>query len=99
MQIYFQPGGIYCGHHQMAGALSWTDFRENINIVIVNSVTCKPCVLNDMYVNIDSPNLGFTYFNFLGEVKCNNTSRTDVAPWCYKWMGWVGGLISGRGEA
>ena len=52
-----------------------------------------------IYVNVDSPNLGFTYFNFLGEVKCNNTSRTDVAPWCYKWMGWVGGLISGRGEA
>ena len=22
----------------------------------------------------------------------NNTSKTDVAPWCYRWMGWVGWL-------
>ena len=20
----------------------------------------------------------------------NNTSKTDVAPWCYKWTGWTG---------
>ena len=20
----------------------------------------------------------------------NNTSKTDVAPWCYKWVDWIG---------
>ena len=30
-----QPGGIYYGRLQMAGASSWPDFRENINIVIL----------------------------------------------------------------
>ena len=31
----------------------------------------------------------------------NNTSKTDVAPWCYRRIGWIGldGLdISGWGE-
>ena len=22
----------------------------------------------------------------------NNTSKTDVAPWCYKWVDWMDGL-------
>ena len=26
-----------------------------------------------IYVNVDSPNLGFPYFNFLGEVQCKKT--------------------------
>ena len=26
----------------------------------------------------------------------NNTSKTDVAPWCYKWVDWTGWMeISG----
>ena len=26
-----------------------------------------------IYVNVDSPNLGFPYFNFLGEAQCKKT--------------------------
>ena len=26
-----------------------------------------------IYVNVDSPNLGFPYFNFLGEAQCKTT--------------------------
>ena len=26
-----------------------------------------------IYVNLDSPNLGFPYFNFLGEAQCKKT--------------------------
>ena len=28
----------------------------------------------------------------------NNTSKTDVAPWCYKWvMGWLDWISPGGG--
>ena len=31
------------------------------------------CVSRTIYVNVDSPNLGFTYFNFSGEAQCKKT--------------------------
>ena len=30
-------------------------------------------VSGTIYVNVDSPNLGFPYFNFLGEAQCKKT--------------------------
>ena len=27
----------------------------------------------------------------------NNTSKTDVAPWCYKWVDWTGWKSPGGG--
>ena len=33
-------------------------------------------VSRTIYVNVDSPNLGFTYFNILGEAQCKKTPST-----------------------
>ena len=30
--------------------------------------------------------------------KQNKTSKTDVAKWCYKRMGWMDWMVSGLGE-
>ena len=44
---------------------------------------------------------GGQHFDFpqrLEKDQKNNTSKTDVAPRCYTWMGWVGLDISGWGD-
>ena len=35
-----------------------------------------------IYVNVDSPNLGFPYFNFLGEAQCKKTPC--ISPNCWQ---------------
>ena len=34
-------------------------------------------VSRKIYVNVDSPNLGFPYINFLGEAQCKNNRNVD----------------------
>ena len=34
----------------------------------------------------------FAKLTALAAIFKNNKSKTDVAPWCYRWMGWVGWL-------
>ena len=37
-------------------------------------------VSRPIYVNVDSPNLGFPYFNFLGKAQCKNIASGKTDP-------------------
>ena len=41
-----------------------------------------------IYVNVDSPNLGFPYFNFLGEARVKQ-ARKALQIWNYESLHWL----------